>query len=224
MSARRRQVAVGLARGRRLVADLARELDGARTSSGLTYAELGRAVGLSGDQVARICRGDSPNVSVIRLSTLLATVGMDLTARAFPSGPPIRDAAHVALLARLRAELSSGLAWRLEVPVVPTAPFGGGPVDRRAWDAVIEGDAWSIGVEAETRLGDLQALYRRIALKQRDGSVQFVLLLVNDTAHNRQILALDGTEIRSRFGGTTTRVLRCLRSGTSLQGNSLLVL
>jgi transcriptional regulator with XRE-family HTH domain len=215
MSARRRQVEVGLTRGRRLVADLSRELDVARRSLGLSYAELGRAVGLSGDKVARICRADSPSISLLKLATLLGTVRLELSARAFPAGPPIRDAAHVALLARLKARLSAALRWRLEVPVVTVAGklVPGVANDRRAWDAVIGGNGWSIGVEAETRLGDLQALYRRIALKRRDGSVDLVVLLVNETAHNRRVLAVEGGELTTQFPGTTRRTLLDLGSG-----------
>ena len=43
-------------------------------------------------------------------------------------------------------------------------------------------------VEAETRLDDLQALERRVRLKQRDLGVRRVILLVADTRHNRAVL------------------------------------
>ena len=226
MSARRRQVDAGVARGRRLVVDLCRELDGARRAAGLSYSELGRAVGLSGDQVARICRSESRNVGVVRLATLLGAVGLELSARAFPAGPPIRDAAHVALLARLRARLSHTLHWQLEVPVVKSAGALA-PVpstDRRAWDAVVEGTSWSIGVEAETRLVDVQALYRRIALKRRDGTVDLVLLLVNATAHNRQVLHLEGTELRLQLAGSARMTLHALSSGLMPKADTVILL
>jgi transcriptional regulator with XRE-family HTH domain len=226
MSARRRQVDLGLARGRRLVVDLCRELDEARRSLGLSYEELGRAVGLSGDQVGRICRAESPGIGLVRLAALLAAVGLELSARAFPAGPPIRDAAHIALLARLRARLSPALGWHVEVPVVAIAgPLGPGVRrDMRAWDAVIDGKGWSVGVEAETRLGDLQALSRRIALKRRDGNVDVVVLLVNETTHNRRLLALEGVDIATEFTGTTRNTLRCLGEATRPRADALIVL
>ena len=226
MSARRRQVDLGVVRGRRLVVDLCREIDRARRSAGLSYEELGRAVGLSGDQVARICRAESPKVSLVTLAVLLAAVGLELSARAFPAGPPIRDSAHVALLARLKQRLSPALRWRLEVPVVaPVAPsLAGAPTDLRAWDAVIEGDGWTIGVEAETRLGDIQAVYRRIALKRRDGGVDAVVLLVNETAHNRRILSIEGAEFHTQFAGTSRHTLRCLATGTRPPDDAVVVL
>jgi transcriptional regulator with XRE-family HTH domain len=225
MPARRREVAAGLARGRRLVVDLSREIDGARRASGLSYAAMGRAVGLSGDQIARICRAESPNVSLVRLATLLSTVGLELSARSFPAGPPIRDKAHLALLARLRGRLAPRLGWRLEVPVRSAGAMAQGPVaDRRAWDAVIEGDGWSIGVEAETRLIDVQALLRKVALKRRDGAVDGVVLLVNATAENRRVLALEGSMVASEFGTTTRQALRSLSAGIRPAGDAVVVI
>jgi hypothetical protein len=81
---------------------------------------------------------------------------------------------------------------RREVPVGP-------PGDLRAWDALIASrSGWSVGVEAETRLRDVQAVQRRLALKQRDSSIELAILLVAATRNNRQALrlardGLDGT-------------------------------
>ena len=105
-------------------------------------------------------------------------------------------------------------------------PLLGGPTwtDRRAWDATIEGRGWRVGVEAETRLGDVQALERRIALKERDGAVSVVLLLVNDTAHNRRIMADDSAGLRSQFPGSARITLARLRLGEAPTSSALLVL
>jgi transcriptional regulator with XRE-family HTH domain len=226
MSARRRAVEIGFARGRRLVVDISREVDAARRSSGMSYATLGRAVGLSGDQVARICRAESPNVSVIRLATLHAAVGLELSARSFPAGPPIRDAAHLRLLARFKDRLAPSLRWRLEVPVTAVQGFVSATAghDQRAWDAVIEGAGWSIGVEAETRIGDAQALLRRISLKRRDGNVDLVVLLVNDTTHNREVLLAASEHLRTELPGSTRHALRALGAGIPLRTSSVVVL
>ncbi len=79
------------------------------------------------------------------------------------------------------------------IGVATSSDGSSGPRDRRAWDAVIEGQGWRIGVEAETRLHDVQSLLRRVALKQRDGAVSAVILLVNDTANNRRVLGSSGS-------------------------------
>lgn len=224
----------GFARGRRLTDELCRSLDTARLDLGLSYAALGAAVGMSGEQVARICRGESREVSIQRMAVLLSAVGQDLSARAFPAGIPIRDAAHVALLGRLRARLSPDLRWQSEVPVVgpqlptavltwaPDAPAR--PPDHRAWDGVIGSPSFRVGVEAETRLHDMQAVLRRLALKQRDGDVAGVILLVNDTAHNRAVLAALDSELKSRFPGSPRKSLRRLGSGMAPDRDVMLVL
>ena len=155
MPVRQSAVDRGKARGHRFVVELSRELEDARTASGLSYAWLGKAVGISGQQAARICRGESPGASIVRIAGLLAAAGLDLSVsvRTYPAGPPVRDAAHLALLARFRARIAMSLIWRAEVPVLEGPQglaVGSGPPDRRAWDAVIEGPTWRVGVEAET--------------------------------------------------------------------------
>jgi transcriptional regulator with XRE-family HTH domain len=217
----------GKAKGRRIVLSLSRELEDARFACGLSYADLGKAVGISGQQAARICRAQSPNVSIVRIAGLLAAVGLDISGRAYPSGVPVRDAAHLALLARLRARIPGTTRWIAEAPVVhePTSVLGApDTMDRRAWDAVIEGSTWRVGVEAETRIGDVQALERRISLKQRDGNVDAVLLLVNDTSHNRRIVADEGPRLRAQFPGTARLAFKCLAAGQPLGSSTILVL
>lgn len=228
MPVRQSSVAFGQLRGRRIVATLCRELDDSRLASGLSYADLGAAVGVSGQQASRICRGQSPNVSFIRMASLLAAVGLELSSRAYPGGPPVRDVAHLSLLSRFRARISASIDWRAEAPVVEhptTDPGATRPIlDRRGWDARIEGRGWRAGIEAETRLGDVQALERRIALKQRDGNVGLVVLLVNDTAHNRQILSDLAVGLRQQFPGSARQALRRLAAGHPPSSNTIVVL
>ena len=212
----------GAGRGRAIVADLCRELETARVAAGLSYATLGRHVGLSGAQVRRICRGESPSVSIERLASLLATVGLDLSARAYPGGTPVRDAAHLALLRRLQARLHPSLGVRLEVPVTAHAP--GIAPDHRAWDAVIDGSGWHAAVELETRLADVQAIERRLNLKARDGEVAVVLLVVNDTAHNRRVLASRDVTIRQAWPGSPRLTLGRLAHGQQVTTSAVIVL
>ena len=50
---------------------------------------------------------------------------------------------------------------------------------------ILDRDAGRVAVEAETRITDFQALARRIALKQRDDSMEHVILLIAATRTNR---------------------------------------
>jgi len=178
----------------------------------MSCAALGRALRLSGWQAARICRGQSPELSVVRLSQLCAVVGLDLAARSFPGALPVRDAGHGKLLRRVRARLGPTLAWSLEVPVVEMRVSGS--LDRRAWDATIGGPGWLLGVEAETRVRDVQALLRRIELKVRDGRVDGVLLVLSDTTNHRQLMREHESLLRDTFPGSPRQALRALRNGT----------
>jgi transcriptional regulator with XRE-family HTH domain len=140
-----------------------REISRARRGAGLSCDAVGAACGISGSAAWRIERGITRTVDLRTLACLGSVVGRDIRLQAFAAGDAIRDAGQIRLLERLRLRLHPDLGWRTEVPI-PIAN------DRRAWDAVIRGSGWLTAVEAETVLDDLQAVERRIALKQRTGT------------------------------------------------------
>ncbi len=178
---------------------------------------MAEAAGISHAQVGRLERGEVVAASVIIVARLLAVVGMRLNARAFPIGPPLRDAAHVALLKRLRVELPAGVRFTTEVPLR-------GYRDGRAWDARIDLAKGTLRVEAETRLRDVQALERRIALKQRDDEVNVVLLLVSDTKTNRAVIRAGDALLSARFPLSGRGVLRALRAGMCPEASGMVLL
>jgi hypothetical protein len=61
--------------------------------------------------------------------------------------------------------------------------------------------------------GDIQALERRIALKQRDGEVDVVILVVADTRHNRRVLDLHRDALRPLLPLESRQVLASMRNG-----------
>jgi hypothetical protein len=199
------------------VAYIGRELTDGIRNQGLSYAAVGRDVGLSGVQVGRVARGMAPDLTILQASELLASIGQELSIRAYPTGRPLRDRPQLALLDRLRARLHSSLAWRSEVPVT-------GPPDLRAWDAVIVGLTWRRPIEAESRLGDVQALERRVALKQRDGNMDQVIVLVADTRHNRTVLRSLGAALTGQFPFPGRRALELLAVGVPPDASSVILL
>jgi hypothetical protein len=205
-----------------VVQALMREAESARVAHGTSYAAIGRALRVGSGQIARIFRGQSPDLSIVRAAQVLESVGLELSARAFPVGAPVRDAGQIALLARLRMRIHSALVWREEVPVIemPTA----GTIDLRAWDAAIDGPGVRVRVDAETHVGDRQALERRIALKRRDGREVCVLLLLADTRHHRELLAMAGDGLRVEFPVPQRSALAALRVARSPGGSSLVLL
>ncbi len=206
MPIRERPVDRGALRGRDVVVDLGREIRSARRDRALSQEAIGRPIGVSGVTVGRIERGLAGRVSILRVAQLLETVGLELSAHAYPGGRPIRDAPHVALLTRFQLGLHPSLSWRTEVPL----PI---PGDRRAWDGLIAGGDWRFGVEAETAPRDAQALIRRLTLKERDGRVDGVILVLPPTRRTRVFLREAGGVLAPAFPGTGPRTLELLRAG-----------
>ncbi|MDO8485608.1 MAG: helix-turn-helix transcriptional regulator [Candidatus Limnocylindrales bacterium] len=151
MGTKERPIDRGTRLGRRMIISSGAELRVARVSLGLSLEHVGRAVGMSHSQVGRIERARHPAVSVMQLARICSVLGLDLSVRTYPNGSPLRDKAHLALLERFRERLSAKLSVRNEVPLLI-------PGDQRAWDLLILGAGDPIGVEAETRLADIQAL------------------------------------------------------------------
>lgn len=212
MSNRIRFSALGRARADRLVASVIADASAARQGAGLSLDDVARAAAMSRAQAGRLLRGDIRYPTTDQLSRLCAAVGLDLAMRAYPGGDPVRDVAHTALLARFRLELHPSLRWRTEVPM----PIEG---DRRAWDATIQRERDRVGVEAETRLADVQAMQRRIALKQRDAGLDRVVLVIADTRANRRAFESAEAALRSQFPLGPREVLRQLRAGRLPEAN-----
>jgi hypothetical protein len=129
----------------------------------------------------------------------------------------LRDAAHLRLLATLRGCLHPTLSWRTEVPI---------PIERdlRAWDGLITGPTFRVGVEAETRVRDLQALARRIGLKQRDSHVDYVILLLAGTRWNRDVVRTHMADLANQFPGNSKAVISALYAGRDPGTSSVILL
>ena len=207
-------------RGRRRArADLqavARDERRARVGAGLSLRAVGAATGIDHARIWRFERGAFGELTTIDIAALGAVVGLDVRLQTYPAGDPIRDAGQARLLERFRARLNAGLRWSTEVALAI-------PADLRAWDAVIEGRGWRIGVEAETVLDDIQALERRLALKRRDGDVDHVILLVADTVRNRRALK-SAPAAFADLPPRTREILAALRDGRDPGGSGIVIL
>jgi hypothetical protein len=88
------------------------------------------------------------------------------------------------------------------------------PGDLRAWDARISDGISTASIEAESRIHDAQALARRIGLKARDDpGAGVVIHVVNQTAHNRRVLAEHREALRAQFPLDGAAIVRALRQG-----------
>ncbi|HEX5012993.1 MAG TPA: hypothetical protein VFV72_02455 [Candidatus Limnocylindrales bacterium] len=186
----------------------------ARVGAGLSLRACADASGASYQQLFRFEHGLLRRVTLEDASAWFAVLGQDLVFRTYPAGDPIRDQAQLGLLERLRVRLHPTLRWSTEVPL----PIDG---DLRAWDAEIRGHvpaAWRARVEAETRIGDGQALERKLSLKLRDDPDGHLILLVSDTRANRAALKALAPGLRELLPGTTREILTAVSAGREPAG------
>jgi transcriptional regulator with XRE-family HTH domain len=193
------------------------ELRRARRGAGLSQRVVGRASGLSHSTISRIESGGLPHASIAGLARIGAVVGLQVSLRTYPGGDPLRDAGHLKLLARFRRHVSADLSWRTEVPL----PIEG---DRRARDAVIRGPTFRIGVEAETRVIDAQAISRKLSLKRRDGGVDSVVLVLAATATNRAAAPALISAFGDQLHVDARTIIDALQRGTNPGGSGIVIM
>ncbi|HUG49291.1 MAG TPA: helix-turn-helix domain-containing protein [Candidatus Limnocylindria bacterium] len=207
----------GTSRGLSIVLSVGREIRLARRSLGSSQRLVAQAAGISAPSLSRIERGKAPGVGLVLLARLCEVVGLELSARAYPGGRPVRDSRHAKLLTRFRSLLHRALGWGTEVPL----PQQG---DQRAWDGMVSGNGWRYGTEAELNPIDGQALVRRVNLKRRDGRVDGVLLLLPDTRQTRQFRREFAGLLGEEFPVPGNRALELLSAGADPGGSAVIVL
>lgn len=200
-----------------MLADLGDELREARLRAGLRQVDVAAALATSRTRVGYTERGRLVTVPMLDLARHAGALGLKLNARLYPAGPPIRDQGQVALLDRFRRRLSADWQIRLEAPL----PLHG---DQRAWDMLLWSRGVTVGIEAITRLRDVQAQIRAAHLKRNDGNARRLVLLVAATHANRR--ALLGTEalVRADFSIGTRTAMAALAAGRDPGGDALILL
>jgi hypothetical protein len=95
--------------------------------------------------------------------------------------------------------------------------------DLRTWDARTRLWGYEVGVEAETRVTDGQALERRLSLKLRDGGVDRLIVVVADTRHNRTVLRALASELNGLLPIQGRAAVEALHSDADPGGNLLIL-
>ena len=155
--------------------------------------------------------GGESETTIRDLSTAAAVLGLELGAGLHPVGDPLRDKGHQSLLARFRALISPEFRVAAEV-LFPN------PGDRRAWDLLLRVPGQIIGLEAETRVRDVQWLVRRMHERESDGGTHVVLLVLADTRVNRALLDELRIALGEQWATLPRAILRALRTGQPLPG------
>jgi transcriptional regulator with XRE-family HTH domain len=189
----------------------------ARRSLGLSMAIVAAEVGISIAFLSRIERGLVPKVPLVLLAQLCEVVGLELSAKTYPGGRPLRDARQGRLLGKFRGGLHQSLGWGSEVPL----PIVG---DKRSWDGAVKGPDWMYGVEVETNPFDGQATLRRSQLKARDGRVDGVILILPDTRQTRTFRREFAALLAADFPVPGRLALQRLAVGEDPGGSTVIVL
>lgn len=221
MSSKETRQQAGHRRGVTLFTSLAAQLREARQLAGLSQKTLADALGCSQAEISRRESLDLQDLGIVALAEMAAVLGLDLRASLYPQGQPIRDKGHQALINRLLAMMSPLWHHTAELPFP-------GPGDPRWWDVVLKlvtnQARQVVGVEAETRIRDHQALVRRVHGRQTQGGTDVVLLLLSDSAANRPLV----DDLRGALGpdwATAPRaLLAALRSGRPLPSSGVILL
>jgi transcriptional regulator with XRE-family HTH domain len=204
---------------RRDLEEIGIDLRSSRLASGLTLRDVGDAIGVSPQSVLRSEHGRfPPGSSPELLARQAAAVGMRARIKAYPDGDPLRDAAQVELMGRLRARLPAGTPISVEVPVSDQ------PGDLRAWDAVLQMPGCSCALEFVTRFHDCQSQLRRFQLKLRDGNVGRLIVVVKATHTNRRALAAARDVVDASFPLATRHIMAALAAGRDPGVNGIALL
>jgi Helix-turn-helix. len=217
MANRTRQVFEAGIAGRRLQSEIGTELREARLARGLRQTDLAKSLRSSRFHISRVERGALAQLGLADVARHAALLGLRLSARFYPAGGGLRDAAQLDLLRRFRTRIGDAWSWQLEAPLNI-------PGDLRAFDALLTGPDTSVAVEAITRLRDAQAQLRALARKQRDGQAARLVILLAASHANRAALSSAADVLATTFPLGTKATLAALASGEDPGANGIVLL
>lgn len=175
-------------------------------------AELGRSQAyLSLLEANRV-----PGVGLQAVCEMASLLGLEASLAFHPAGIPLRDKGHEALIGRLTRLLSA--EWK----ITREAPFPN-PGDPRSWDLLLRRGHYLVGIEAETRIRDVQALVRRMRERARQGGADVIVIILSDSAHNRALVDQLRLALGDDFAASPRVLLRALRAGLPLRGSGVVV-
>lgn len=192
---------------------IGQELRDARLGAGASQRQVAEALKCSGATVSRVERGLRRNLSVDFLTRHAAVLGLVARINLYPTGSAIRDAGQLRVLNRLEPHVGTPFRWVLEFAVRPD--------DLRAFDVALLAPHVRIGVDAWSRIRDVQASVRATMRKQVDSGVDRVIIVLADTQANRDAVREAGDALRRSFPLTTRQVLGALREGVDPGANGV---
>ena len=88
--------------------------------------------------------------------------------------------------------------------------------DLRSWDLLPRIGQQRVGIEAETRIRDMQQLVRRMRDRGRNGGTDVVVLFLSDTRTNRELVDDLREALGPEFAARPSAIVSALREGRPL--------
>jgi transcriptional regulator with XRE-family HTH domain len=218
-SFRGRSADLGRDRARYLATLFGRELRLARTTAGLSQAQVARRAGISQIQVSRAERGKT-DVSLDARCRLAAACGHELGWRLYPVATVrLRDSGQMALAQAITSAAHPTWRARLEVPVAAG--------DARAADLVLTNEREILHIEIERALVDFQAQLRsaqlkREALAAREERPMRLVVAVPDSKTTKARLAPFAQLIAQIMPAGSREIWRSIRTAEPLNHDGIL--
>ena len=196
------------------------ELRSRREDLGIGQPQLSRALGYS---QARLWRLETARVepTVTELSEIASLLGLELAVNLYELGDPVRDKGQPALGRRFDV-IPSG-AWQST-----TETLLPNPGDRRSWDRLLRlttsPTRHLVGADLESRIRDIQALVRRTRMRERDGGVDAILLVLSDSATNRSLVGQLREALGPAYQTPPRAILVALRTGRPVPRSGVLLI
>ena len=202
----------------RIRSAVAHELRETRQALGLSQQAVADAARISSSRLGRLERNEMADPSIAATCRAARVLGLTVSIKLYPAGSPVRDAASLALAARFAKVVALPVRVRGETALP-------GEDDLRAWDGMLVDEADAAFTEYEARLGDLQAMARRLQLKLRDDPRSSVLIVVvSRTRHNVRVLREHRETLRYLLPLDGAAIARELRAGRIPKAGGIIVL
>lgn len=216
MPSRQQLRSLGIAQADIVNRAVGREIRSLRMAANVSQAQLSAAAGVSRTFLCRLELGQVASIDLRVACILFAILGQRLTVKGWPVAEPMRDAGQLKLLDRFDARVPP--IWRRTRESV--MPIRG---DLRAWDERLDGPV-SVGVEAETRPNDLQAVERSMSAKKRDSRVQRMALVISATERNLTLVRTHLPILRQTYPLDTRAFMAAIRDGRDPGADAVVLL
>lgn len=196
------------------------ELRDMRITLGISQPKMANELGCSQASLWRLEANQVAEVTVGRLAEMASILGLELAMTLYPIGDPIRDKGQQAVGDRFDRLLA--FVWRVTSETLLPMPG-----DQRAWDRLLRLTGMPVrhlvGVDLETRIRDVQYLVRRTRLRERDGGVDAILIVLSDSATNRRLVGQLREALGPAYATPPRLILHALRHGTPLPGSGVIL-